>query len=215
MHTRALTIATLVAAGILAQAQTPPVRLHLDATDVPHRLLHAQITMPVQPGPLTLQYPQWIPGEHGPTGPINDLVNLRFTGNGQAIPWDRDSVDMFGFHLTVPEGVTSLDISLDFVLQPDAAGFSSGASADSDLAVLSWNQVLLYPRGTAPDQLRYQATLRMPVSWKFGTALPVERESRPEVEFQPVPLTTLIDSPVSMGAHYRTIDQGTDGPAHH
>jgi predicted metalloprotease with PDZ domain len=197
--------------AVLGLAQEAPVRVRLDATDVPHRLLHVQMTMPVEPGPLTLQYPQWIPGEHGPTGPINDLVNLKFSSNGQPIPWDRDTVDMFGFHMTVPPGVTSLDISFDFILQPDGSGFSSGASADSDLAVLSWNQVLLYPKGTSPDQLRYQATLRVPASWRYGTALPVARESGSEVEFQPVSLTTLIDSPVSTGTHYRTIDLGT-GP---
>src|SRR3974390_453958 len=100
--------ALLVAA--VGLAQEAPVRLRLDASDVSRRLLHAQMTMAVKPGPLTLEYPQWIPGEHGPTGPINDLVNLRITADGQAIAWNRDSVDMFGFHITVPAGVTSINI---------------------------------------------------------------------------------------------------------
>ena len=50
-------------------AQTP-MRLRVDATDAPRRLFHVQMTMPAKPGPLTLLYPEWIPGEHGPTGPI-------------------------------------------------------------------------------------------------------------------------------------------------
>jgi len=207
-------LAALLGAA-LACAQDSPVRLRLNASDVSRRLLHAQIDMPVKPGPLTLQYPQWIPGEHGPTGPVTDLVNLKITGNGQTIAWNRDSVDMFGFHITVPAGVSSLNITFDFILQPDGAGFSSGASADSELAVLSWNQVLLYPKGAAPDQANYQATLKVPATWRFGTALPVARESGTEVEFKPVSLTTLIDSPVSMGAHYRTIDLGIDSSAPH
>jgi predicted metalloprotease with PDZ domain len=202
-------------AAALVCAQDMPVRLRLDASDVSRRLLHAQIEMPVKPGPLTLQYPQWIPGEHGPTGPVTDLVNLKITANGQTIAWNRDSVDMFGFHITVPAGVSSINLAFDFILQPDASGFSSGASADSELAVLSWNQVLLYPKGAAPDQANYQATLRVPANWRFGTALPVARESGTEVEFKPVSLTTLVDSPVSMGAHYRTIDLGTDSNAPH
>jgi predicted metalloprotease with PDZ domain len=199
----------------LVQAQDAPVRLTVDASDIPRRLLHGRISMPVKPGPLTLEYPKWIPGEHGPTGPINDLVNLKITANGQPVTWKRDDIDMFGFHITVPAGATSLDIAYDFILQPDAAGFSSGASADSELAVLSWNQVLLYPKDSVPEQTEYQATLRVPANWRFGTALPVARESGTEIEFKPAPLNTLIDSPVSMGAHYRTIDLGTGEGAPH
>lgn len=207
---RACCVAALMGAAA-GYAQDAPARLRLDASDVPRRLLHSQLEMPVQPGPLTLQYPQWIPGEHGPTGPVNDLVNLKITANGEPIAWNRDSLDMFGFHITIPAGVSSIHIAFDFILQPESQGFSSGASADSELAVLSWNQVLLYPKGSEPDQMNYQATLRLPANWRFGTALPVEREAGPEVAFQPVPLSTLIDSPVSIGAHYRTIELGTDG----
>ena len=210
MRPRSIFAWALFAAAMVC-AQDGPVRVRLDASDVSRRLLHAQIAMPVKPGPLTLQYPQWIPGEHGPTGPVTDLVNLKITGNGQTIAWNRDDVDMFGFKITVPAGVSMLNISFDFILQPEGAGFSSGASADSELAVLSWNQVLLYPKGVSPDQANYQATLRVPANWRFGTALPMARESGTEIEFRTVSLTTLIDSPVSMGAHYRTIDLGTDG----
>jgi predicted metalloprotease with PDZ domain len=191
------------------------VRLRVDATDAPRRLFHVQMTMPAKTGPVTLLYPEWIPGEHGPTGPVVNLVGLKVQGGGKTIAWKRDSVNMYAFHLDVPAGVSSLDIAFDFISPPESGGFTSSASATSELAVLNWNQLLLYPQGTQADDLQYQATLRVPNSWRYGTALPIARESGNEIEFQPASLTTMVDSPVSAGAHYRTIDLGTDNGAPH
>ena len=186
------------------------VRLRVDATDAPRRLFHVQMTMPAKPGPLTLLYPEWIPGEHGPTGPIVNMVGLKIQGGGHTIPWRRDSVNMYAFHIDVPSGASSLDVTFDFISPPESSGFSSGSSTTSELAVLNWNQLILYPQGSQADDLQYQATLRVPNSWRYGTALPIQRESGNEIEFQPSSLTTLIDSPLSTGAHYRTIDLGAD-----
>jgi predicted metalloprotease with PDZ domain len=157
---------------------------------------------------MTLLYPEWIPGEHGPTGPIVDLVGLKITAAGNAVAWKRDAVNMYAFHVNVPAGATMLEVSFDFITPPEAAGFTSGASATTELAVLNWNQVLLYPEGVPSDQMRLQANLKVPNGWKYGTALPIAHESGNEIEFQPSALTTLIDSPVSAGAHYRTIELG-------
>jgi predicted metalloprotease with PDZ domain len=196
-------------------AQDNTIQMRLDATDAPHRLYHVQMTVPVKSGPMTLLYPKWIPGEHGPTGPITDLVGLKLTANGQSIPWKRDDVNMYAFHLTIPEGASSLAVSFDFISPPETPGFSSGASATTQLAVLNWNQFLLYPEGVPADQLRYQVNLRVPNAWSYGTALPIAREAGNEIEFQPAPLTTLIDSPLSTGIHYRTIELGKDGSIEH
>jgi len=200
----------------LANAQNGAIQLHLDATDAPRRLFHVQMTIPVNPGPMTLLYPKWIPGEHAPTGPIADLVGLKIKCGERTIPWKRDDVNLFAFHITVPEGSTApLEVTFDFISPPESGGFSSGSSATTELAVLNWNQFLLYPQGVPADQLQYQATLRVPASWRYGTALPVAHESGDEVEFQPASLSTLIDSPVSTGAHYRTIELGHDGSVAH
>src|SRR5271166_4291518 len=93
-------VAAVVSLGLSAQENT--IRLQVDATDAPQRLLHARMTIPVKAGPVTLLYPKWIPGEHMPTGPITDLVGLKIEGGGQTIPWRRDDVNMFAFHATVP-----------------------------------------------------------------------------------------------------------------
>jgi predicted metalloprotease with PDZ domain len=204
----------LIAACASLYGQTP-VRLRVDATDAPRRLFHVQMTMPAKTGAMTLLYPEWIPGEHGPTGPVVNLVGLKVQGGGKSIAWKRDSVNMYAFHIDVPAGVSSLDVNFDFISPPESSGFTSGASATTELAVMSWNQLLLYPEGTQPDDLQYQATLKVPHSWRYGTALPIARESGNEIEFQPASLTTMVDSPVSAGLHYRTIDLGTDNGIPH
>src|SRR5437762_621322 len=80
-----------------------PITIEVDATEAPRKMLHARLTIPVKPGPLTLFYPKWIPGEHGPTGPITDLAGLKFsTEAGKTVSWRRDDVDMYAFHLEVP-----------------------------------------------------------------------------------------------------------------
>src|SRR5580704_6219093 len=117
-------------------AQDNTIQMRLDATDAPHRLYHVQMTVPVKSGPMTLLYPKWIPGEHGPTGPITDLVGLKLIANGQSIPWRRDDVNMYAFHVTVPAGANSLAVSFDFISPPETPGFSSGASVTTQLAVL-------------------------------------------------------------------------------
>jgi predicted metalloprotease with PDZ domain len=210
---RRLILATLFSCALLPAQDT--IRIKLDAADAPRRLLHVQMSIPANPGAMTLLYPQWIPGEHGPTGPITDLAGLKITANGRTIPWKRDSVNLYAFHLTVPSGAAAIDVVFDFISPPEASGFSSGASATTELAVLNWNQFLLYPEGVPADQLRYQASLRVPNAWRYGTALPIARESGQDIEFQPAPLTTLIDSPVSTGSHYRTIQIGRDGSIDH
>src|SRR5664279_2575326 len=213
---RSMRLPTLafVAACAALYGQTP-VRLRVDATDAQRRLFHVQMTMAAQTGPLTLLYPEWIPGEHGPTGPVVNLVGLKVQGAGKSIAWKRDSVNMYAFHIDVPAGVTSLDVNFDFISPPESGGFTSGASATSELMVLNWNQLLLYPEGTQPDNLQYQATLKVPNNWRYGTALPIAKESGNEIQFQPASLTTLVDSPVSAGAHYRTIELGNDNGIPH
>src|SRR5205814_9061415 len=111
-YIRYVIFAAFLAASVSAQT---PVKLRVDATDAPRRLFHVQMSMPAKPGAMTLLYPEWIPGEHGPTGPIQNLVGLRVRGGGQTIAWKRDDVNMYAFHIDVPTGVSSLDVAFDFI----------------------------------------------------------------------------------------------------
>ena len=196
---------TTPVAAVQTRGSLGPITIADDATEAPRKILHARLSIPASPGPLTLMYPKWIPGEHGPTGPITDLAGLKFSAAGKPIAWRRDDVEMYAFHIDVPAGATTIDVSLDFLLPASVSGFSSAASTTGRLAVLSWNQVLLYPRGWGSDQLTYAASLRLPEGWKYGTALPVTEDRGGAIKFKPVSLTTLIDSPVIAGSRFRSI----------
>ncbi len=201
-------------------AETPggarPVTLDLDASDVARKILHAKLVIPARPGAMTLYYPKWIPGEHGPTGPVTDVAGLKFSASGKNVAWRRDDADMYTFGCVVPQGATALEVSLDFLLPPASAeGFSSAASSTSELATLNWNQVLLYPAGTPVRDILYRASLTLPAGWKFGTALPVETSSGGRTLFKAVSLETLIDSPVIAGVHFRELPIGPKLDAPH
>jgi predicted metalloprotease with PDZ domain len=187
-------------------ADGPHISLVVDATDAPRKILHAQMQIPASPGTLTLYYPKWIPGEHGPTGPIEGLTGLRFTANGQILNWRRDLQDGWTFHVEVPAGAAVVNASLDCVSpagREGRIGSPGGVNMTDKMMVLVWNTVLLYPAGPASDELTYDASLRLPPGWKFGTPLPVASQSGGEIKFKAASLTTLVDSPVIAGEYLR------------
>ena len=193
-----------------------PISLVVDATQAPQGIVRTHMVIPVKSGPMTLYYPKWIPGEHEPDGPISNLTGLKISANGKSIPWERDLLDVFTFHVDVPGGAGHLDIEFDY-LEPNGTGFASGAASATDkLVVISWNQNVLYPAGTPAEQLVLQSKLLLPEGWKFGTPLPVEMQAGSEVSFKPVSLDQLVDSPVVAGEYFRAIDLTPPGePIHH
>jgi predicted metalloprotease with PDZ domain len=199
-------ISNLLAISALAQTAQNPAHLDVDLRDAPLHIFHAKLTLPVNPGPLTLVYPKWIPGEHAPTGPIDDFVGLRVTARGKEVAWRRDDVDMYAFHLEVPTGVDTLNLTYEFLSPAEVSSTREHVSTTAKLAILNWYTVALYPQSTKPDDLIYVTSLRLPAGWKYGTALPVARESSDLIEFAPASLTTVIDSPVISGAYLRHID---------
>jgi predicted metalloprotease with PDZ domain len=196
------------------RAQDRAISLEVDAREAPLKIFHAKLVFPASPGPMALLYPKWIPGEHGPTGPVTDLAGLRLTAGGRAIPWTRDPTDMFRISCEVPVGADSLEVRLDYLSAASASGFSSGSSATARLAVVSWNQVLLYPAGPDSDRITYAPSIRLPAGWKFATALETERTEGERTTFRPVSLTTLVDSPLLAGSHLRT-QTLSEGPIAH
>lgn len=200
-------LALCLALQVVAQS-TSPITLTVDTTHSPEKILHVREVIPVHSGPVTLYYPKWIPGEHSPSGPISAVTGLHFSANNQDIPWQRDLLDVYTFHVNVPDGVTKLDAAFDFI---EAEGFS----ATDKLLVLEWNQVALYPAGTPSAQLTYDATLILPDGWKFGTPLPIEHESGNRVTFKPISFDLLVDSPVIEGQYYRVVDITPQGESIH
>src|SRR5258708_5315332 len=137
-----------VADAQTAQITSSPITLSVDVTDAPRKILHATEVRPVTAGPLTVVYPKWIPGEHGPTGPIENMAGFFITANGKPVKWERDKVDMFAYHLTVPHGVTQLEMKIDILASSSLSGFSAGGSASENLVLLGWNTLPGFPADT-------------------------------------------------------------------
>jgi predicted metalloprotease with PDZ domain len=195
------------------------MQVSVDLHDAPRNLYHSQLTIPVKPGPLTLVYPKWIPGNHRPSGPIANVTGVKIEAGGQTLTWERDSVDMYAFHLDVPAGANELRVWLDTITNDGSAG-GGGPAATTNVLDLNWNQVVLYPQGATSDEVEIRPSVSLPAGWKFGTALSVaivtKSGTNEIVGFKPVSLTTLIDSPLIAGDHYRKIELTKPGetPAH-
>jgi predicted metalloprotease with PDZ domain len=174
----------------------------VDTTDLGRKLIHSEMEIPVTPGALTLVFPKWIPGEHTPSGPLNNVVWMKFSAGGQPVSWMRDPVDMFAFHLQIPPGAQKLDVALDCALRPH--------EATPFLFYLFWNAVLLYPQGVNTDDIDIQGEIRLPAGWKYACAMPGKALADRIVQLPVVSLTTLVDSPLLAGVHLRTftLDNG-------
>jgi predicted metalloprotease with PDZ domain len=207
-----LGVVGVLALPISGWSATPPtVAISVDATTAPRKIFHATLKIPASAGDFTLYYPKWIPGEHAPDGPVVDLAGLKFAAGGKTLKWRRDLLDGFTIHVEVPAGATEVDAELDF-LSPATfeGGFSAGSSATDKMAVISWNQLLLYPKGWKSDDINYTASLKLPQGWKFGTPLPISNQSGDEIHFATVSLTTLVDSPVITGEFLKVVPLAPD-----
>ncbi|HET9408051.1 MAG TPA: M61 family peptidase [Candidatus Sulfotelmatobacter sp.] len=189
-----------------ALSAAPTITISVDASNAPRKIFHANLKIPATAPELTLYYPKWIPGEHAPDGPVIDLTGLKFSGAGKTLKWRRDLLDGFTIHVEIPNGTKEIDAELDYVSPATLeGGFSAGSSATDKMTVISWNQVLLYPKGWKSDDINYTASLKLPAGWKFGTALPVSNQTGEEVHFATVSLTTLVDSPVISGEFLKVV----------
>ena len=183
-----------------AHAASAPIRITADLTDAPRKLYHAEMDIPVTAGPLTLTTPQWIPGTHMPYGPAEAITGVVFTANGKPLPWRRDDVDLYAFHLTIPEGVTTLHAHLDCIVT---------RRVSQKLAVLEWEKLLLYPAHTPVKDIPIQPSLIVPAGWGIGTALtPTGATAYPvppagsTTQFAATNVEQLEDSPVITGQYF-------------
>src|SRR5512142_2514983 len=213
--TRLISVLAVLLLLVTAAQAAQPIRVTVDATDAPRDVLHTHLAIPAAPGPLALFYPKWIPGEHGPTGPILQMAGLHFTANGQPVAWTRDPVEMYEMHVDVPQGASEIDVDLDFLDPVGSGAYSGGASMTPQLAMISWNAVLLYPASPSSDALTYEPALRLPNGWKYATGLTTASTNGNDIRFEPVNLTHLVDSPVLAGANVNKVDLPTSSPYRH
>ena len=201
-------ITAALAAGLLfaTSAHALDFTVQVDARETARGLLHVTQSFPAHAGLLALSYPRWIPGEHGPTGPNIDVAGLLIEANGRTLPWTRDPVDMNTVRVTVPAGAREVTLHFDFLLDNRLEGFTSAACATPNLLLLSWNEVAFYPAGKKSDALACQASLTLPEGWQHASALEEEPPSGAVIQFRPCSFTTLVDSPVLSGSHFRTLE---------
>ena len=156
-------------------------------------------------------FPKWLPGNHSSTGPIGRLSGLRISAGGAPLAWTRDAVDIYAFHLQLPAAATAIDVAFDY-LSAANPGIDS-LEISSDLLVLNWNSLLLYPAGYFARQIPVAVNLKLPDGWQLGTALETVASKDSGTTFRPTSLETLIDSPVYGGRYARRIDLDPGGVA--
>jgi len=221
--TSAVAAAALGISAFAAFADVPPprdvpfegtVQINVDATDVAHRVFRVHEVIPAQPGPLTLLYPQWLPGNHSPTGPIDKLAGLVVKANGKTLPWKRDTVNVYAFHVDVPAGAGSVEVAFEF-LSPQARN-QGRVVMTPEMLNLQWNANSLYPAGYATRGIMAKTSVKFPAGWQFGSALEVASRDGDTVHFKPISYDNLIDSPIYAGKYFKRVDldPGAKVPVH-
>ena len=203
---RVLAVAALLATLPAASALAADFTVNVDARETARGLLHVTQSFPGRTGTVSITYPRWIPGEHGPTGPTVDVAGLIVKAGGKRLAWRRDVVDMQTIRVDVPASAKGLEISFDFLLDNSTDGFTSAACATPNLLLLSWNEVAFYPTGQKSDALHCEASLTPPDHWQYGTALEPSESGGATIKFKPCTFTTLVDSPVLCGRYFKTVE---------
>ncbi len=188
--------------------------IKVDATDVAHRIFRVHEVIPVQPGPLTLLYPQWIPGNHSPTGPIDKLAGLRITAGGKTLRWQRDPLNVYAFHIEVPQGISSIEVAFQYLSPQDRA--EGRVVMTPEMLNLQWNANTIYPAGYYSRRIMTEPSVKLPEGWKFGSALEVASQDGNTVRFKPISYNNLVDSPIFAGKYFKRVDlaPGAKVPVH-
>jgi predicted metalloprotease with PDZ domain len=186
------------------------IRLHVDATDTQRRLFRVKETFPVsQAGDFVLLYPKWLPGNHSPSGQISKVAGLVVTANGKRLEWVRDTLDVYAFHIPVPQGVREIEVEFMF-LAPTAENQGRNLMTP-DMASIEWTATSLYPAGYYVRNIMVEPTVTVPRGWHVATALrPATGGGTSTITYPVTQYDILADSPMIAGAHYRRIPLSED-----
>ena len=187
-----------------------PIQLSVDIADITDRVwkVHEEIPVETTKGPgakdMVLLYPEWIPGDHEPSGPISALAGIVTSVDGRRVQWVRDRVNMYAFHVPLSPGAKTVGLDFDYLspIKP-SAGRIEVSDAIADLA---WNEVVMYPAGYFSRDISFDPTLKLPSGWKYATALETASSQGDTVRFERTTLNTLVDSPLYAGHYYSRID---------
>jgi predicted metalloprotease with PDZ domain len=215
----AMSAAAAAAADLPAPVDQPypgTLKVSVDLTAAPTKIFRVNETIPVTPGPLTLYYPKWIPGEHAPSGPIQNVAGVVIKANGKQLAWRRDLREMYAINLQVPDGVSEIELSFQFLSPGDGGEFGASASSTPDLVDVEFNQTAFYPAGHYTRQITIQPSVTLPPGWKFGTAMQIDSQSGNTTQFKPLTFNNLVDSPLIAGKYFNRVDldPGASVPVH-
>ena len=195
------------------------IELVVDASNTAQNIVKVHETVPVAgSGDFVLLYPEWRPGTHSPTGRsrLSHMAGLKIVANGELLPWSRDPVNMYAFHVPVPLRTASLEIDFQY-LAPPSTDYGL-AEMTTNILTLDWDAVVLYPAGYYARQIPIRARLKIPQGWRMATALEndgdravsegIPRGDDPgaQVRFRPTTLESLIDSPVYAGSYFSRLN---------
>lgn len=214
LSTHLIALIGILTTGTACTAQTAAanaLNIDVDARELPRRLLHTRIEMPVKPGPNAFWYPKWIPGIHGPKGPVENVAGLQFElPDGTRLDWRRDEEELFRLWCDVPLTADRIVIKLDYICnQPSVNSVGVDSYGAALLGVINWNTCLIYPDAPRCDKIPVNLRLRLPEDWRFASALHVDQEKDGWIAFKTESLEDVIDSPLIAGHHFRTIDIST------
>ncbi|KJV36372.1 PDZ domain-containing protein [Luteibacter yeojuensis] len=178
------------------------IELAVDATDTVQKIFRIHETLPVQPGPVTLLYPEWELSSHGRTVSAANLAGLVVTAGGQPVAWERDPVDMHAFHVDVPPGAANLVVDFQFITRAD------DALIRDDLVNVAWQRLLVYPAGWFARNIPVQASLKVPGGLSVATSLTASGTSGTTTRFAETTLETLLDSPAFAARHIQRVPLG-------
>ncbi|MBS0277550.1 MAG: M61 family metallopeptidase [Proteobacteria bacterium] len=186
------------------------IKLAVDATDTTHGIfrVHETIPVPANTNDFILLYPEWLPGNHSASGPINKVAGLVIKAGGKTIAWKRDPVHVYAFHVPVPKGATAIDVDFQFLSATDHP--QGRIMMTPAMLSLQWNTVALYPAGYYSRDIKFTPSVKFPAGWHYASAL-TPQTGQGNATFATVPFNTLVDSPMIAGRNFARVDLDPSG----
>ena len=184
------------------------ITLDIDASDVARGAFRVTETIPLSAGAreLTLLYPKWLPGNHGPRGSPSGLVALTFSVGGKAVDWRRDPIDVNAYHLTLPAGAR--EVVAKFIYTSPLQTSEGRVVMTQEMLNLQWEQMSLYPAGHYVRRIRIKPSVTMPQGWTTYTVLDGQSANGNRLTWAETDYETLVDSPIFAGIYAKRWDLG-------
>ncbi len=217
-------ISLLILSAARGQDAGLTMRMKIDATDLPRKLISAELQIPLTPemiqdGKVALWYPKWVPGAHGPGGPIQNVAGLEFELDGTRLNWRRTPGEFYRVEVEALIGGAQLTARVRYITnQPATNSMGTDSYGSSLVGFVSPSTVLLYPEGFDINTVQIESSIMLPDDWQASTALG-NGEATDQGNSLKYPATSLrkfVDSPIMCGKYRKIYDlaEGDSIPPH-